>query len=137
MNILCPASGFAACAVGASATSATPTASSVDIILSISSLDHIGATEDSAETATRVARLPWRAGRSPAPDASGSRLDRALATRAVAIGLFGALVAISLALKLRGLGRDYWIDEGLSVGIGSHPLSAIPGLMRQDGSPPL
>lgn len=54
----------------------------------------------------------------------------------MAIALFGVLVAVSLALKLRGLGRDYWIDEGLSVGIGSHPLSQIPALMKMDGSPP-
>ncbi len=39
--------------------------------------------------------------------------------------------------KARGLGTAYWIDEGLSVGIGSHHLTAIPGLLRQDGSPPL
>ena len=31
----------------------------------------------------------------------------------------------------------YWIDEGLSVGIASHPLTDIPGVLRQDGSPPL
>jgi hypothetical protein len=47
------------------------------------------------------------------------------------------LLAISLAFKARGLGSAYWIDEGLSVGIGSHPLLDIPGLLAQDGSPPL
>ncbi len=30
-----------------------------------------------------------------------------------------------------------WLDEGISVGIASHPLGSIPGLLRQDGSPPL
>ena len=44
---------------------------------------------------------------------------------------------ISLAYKARGLGSAYWIDEGLSVGIGSHPFLDIPGLLVQDGSPPL
>ena len=38
---------------------------------------------------------------------------------------------------MRGLGSAYWIDEGLSVGIGSHPFLDIPGLLVQDGSPPL
>src|SRR5436853_2358775 len=150
MNILCPASGFAACAIGACATSVTPMATAIAIIRSlpgripaavggkiISSLDHIGAAEDSADTAASVARLPRRERGSSAPAGPGSRLDRALATRAVAIALFGGLVAVSLALKLRGLGRDYWIDEGLSVGIGSHPLTQIPALMKMDGSPPL
>ena len=31
----------------------------------------------------------------------------------------------------------YWIDEGLSVGIADRPLTDIPGVLRQDGSPPL
>jgi len=47
------------------------------------------------------------------------------------------LLALSLFLRTRQLGVPYWMDEGLSVGIAAHPLSAIPGLMRQDGSPPL
>jgi hypothetical protein len=40
-------------------------------------------------------------------------------------------------LRLRALSAPYWIDEGISVGISSHPLGAIPGVLRQDGSPPL
>src|SRR3954452_21560414 len=48
-----------------------------------------------------------------------------------------ALVALAAALRLRALSAPYWIDEGISVGISSHPLSAIPGALRQDGSPPL
>jgi mannosyltransferase len=58
-------------------------------------------------------------------------------TRAAAIAAFGGLLIISFAFKARGLGSAYWIDEGLSVGIASHPLGDIPGLLRQDGSPPL
>jgi mannosyltransferase len=44
---------------------------------------------------------------------------------------------VSLALRLHGLHFHFWIDEGLSVGISSHPLGDIPSLLRQDGSPPL
>ena len=33
--------------------------------------------------------------------------------------------------------RGFWIDEGLSVGIADRPLGDIPGVLRQDGSPPL
>jgi len=57
--------------------------------------------------------------------------------RAAAIALFGGLLIISLAFKARGLGMAYWIDEGLSVGIGSHHFTDIPGVLRLDGSPPL
>jgi mannosyltransferase len=48
-----------------------------------------------------------------------------------------ALTAISLWIRTRVLGAGFWIDEGLSVGIAHHPLTSIPHLLRQDGSPPL
>jgi hypothetical protein len=47
------------------------------------------------------------------------------------------LVGVSLALRSQAIHARFWIDEGLSVGISSHPLLHIPGLLRQDGSPPL
>jgi mannosyltransferase len=52
----------------------------------------------------------------------------------------GALLAIAIgaaALRARALDAPLWMDEGISVGIASHPLSDIPWLLRQDGSPPL
>jgi len=71
------------------------------------------------------------------------RRPGALGTRSIggvrileAAGLV-ALVALSLALRTTQMGTHFWIDEGLSVGIGSHALTDIPGLLRQDGSPPL
>jgi hypothetical protein len=48
-----------------------------------------------------------------------------------------ALVGLAFFVRTRHIGTGFWIDEGLSVGIGSHPLTHIPGLLRQDGSPPL
>jgi MFS family permease len=48
-----------------------------------------------------------------------------------------AVLAISLQVRTRALGAPFWLDEGLSVGIASHPLHAIPAVLRQDGSPPL
>jgi hypothetical protein len=53
--------------------------------------------------------------------------------------LLALLVMLGVSAYLRTLEIDfkYWIDEGISVGIASHHLSAISGLMRQDGSPPL
>ena len=47
-----------------------------------------------------------------------------------------ALLGLSTYLRTRSLGDSLWIDEGISVGIASHPAAEIPGLLRQDGSPP-
>jgi hypothetical protein len=51
--------------------------------------------------------------------------------------VLAALMAFSLFIRTRILGAGFWIDEGLSVGIAHHPLTSIPQLLRQDGSPPL
>ncbi|HEY2006290.1 MAG TPA: glycosyltransferase family 39 protein [Solirubrobacteraceae bacterium] len=51
--------------------------------------------------------------------------------------LVGLLTLISLVLRIQQLGFHFWIDEGISVGIASHPLSELPHLLREDGSPPL
>ena len=47
------------------------------------------------------------------------------------------LTLVSLALRTRSLDAAFWIDEGLSVGISSYDLLDIPGVLEQDGSPPL
>ena len=60
----------------------------------------------------------------------------ALPRWATAVGL-GVLCLVSLWLRTRVLGAGFWIDEGISVGIAHHPLTAIPHLLREDGSPPL
>jgi mannosyltransferase len=54
-----------------------------------------------------------------------------------AAALLTALVLLSLYARMRATGDALWIDEGLSWGISSFPLLEIPGLLRQDGSPPL
>ncbi|MDP9453021.1 MAG: glycosyltransferase family 39 protein [Actinomycetota bacterium] len=51
-----------------------------------------------------------------------------------------ALVALTMASALlRAGGRELslWVDEGMTLGIASHPLAEIPGVLAQDGSPPL
>ncbi|HEX8207125.1 MAG TPA: glycosyltransferase family 39 protein, partial [Solirubrobacteraceae bacterium] len=48
-----------------------------------------------------------------------------------------ALTIVSLVLRTRALDAAFWIDEGLSVGIASYGLLDIPGVLEQDGSPPL
>jgi mannosyltransferase len=47
-----------------------------------------------------------------------------------------ALTALSLFIRSRQLNAGFWIDEGISVGLAHHHWSSIPGLLRQDGSPP-
>ena len=39
------------------------------------------------------------------------------------------LVGVSLALRTQAIHARFWIDEGLSVGISSHPLSEIPSIL--------
>ena len=57
--------------------------------------------------------------------------------RVAAPAAMGALILLSLLLRVRELGIGLWMDEGLSIGIANRPLLDIPGVLRQDGSPPL
>jgi hypothetical protein len=65
------------------------------------------------------------------------RLSGVHMSRWTVAGLVGLLTLISLALRVGQLRFHFWIDEGISVGIASHPLSQLPHLLREDGSPPL
>ncbi|HLL87472.1 MAG TPA: glycosyltransferase family 39 protein [Thermoleophilaceae bacterium] len=65
---------------------------------------------------------------------SGTRLP---VTPVASAALLAAILAVSLVLRLRGVGSALWIDEGLSVGISSFPFADIPAMLRLDGSPPL
>lgn len=47
------------------------------------------------------------------------------------------LVAWSAWKRAGTISGQYWMDEAITVGISSHPLTAIPGILRMDGSPPL
>src|SRR4051795_11274664 len=74
---------------------------------------------------------------SPATAQRGSNRPRLspLAVLGIAAGL--ALVAWSVYVRSRAFHEAYWIDEGLSIGIAKHSLLDIPGVLKQDGSPPL
>ncbi len=66
------------------------------------------------------------------------RIRRVPLTGPVPTALIVALlVLVSLVLRTRALSGSFWMDEGLSVGIASHSLAAIPGVLHNDGSPPL
>lgn len=47
------------------------------------------------------------------------------------------ITAISAYLRTRYITGQFWEDEAITTGIASHSLSAIPGVLRHDGSPPL
>jgi hypothetical protein len=73
----------------------------------------------------------------PVPELRVPRRFQSISPR-LAIPLGGlVLLAVSLWLRTRYIHGQFWEDEGLSVGIASHPLSAIPHVLRHDGSPPL
>ena len=40
-------------------------------------------------------------------------------------------------MRTRYLSGQFWMDEAITTGISSHSLSAIPGILRHDGNPPL
>ncbi len=52
-------------------------------------------------------------------------------------GVLALLTLLSVYVRSRYLNGQFWMDEGLSVGISSHSLSSIPTVLRHDGSPPL
>ncbi len=56
---------------------------------------------------------------------------------AIAGGALVVLIAISAYLRTRFIGGQFWMDEAITTGISSHSLSAIPGILRHDGNPPL
>ncbi len=54
----------------------------------------------------------------------------------VPLGL-AVLAGLSILVRTGDFDAGLWVDEGLSFGIADRPLTDIPGVMRQDGSPPL
>jgi hypothetical protein len=52
-------------------------------------------------------------------------------------GILSLLIVASLYVRVHNIGGQFWMDEGITVGISSHSLSSIPGILRYDGSPPL
>jgi mannosyltransferase len=76
---------------------------------------------------------------SPSTAQPGSKRPRLrlspLAILGIVLGL--GLVAWSIYVRTRAFKEAYWIDEGLSIGIARHAFFDIPGVLREDGSPPL
>lgn len=74
--------------------------------------------------------------RQPAPTPVSSQPKRR-SVRWADLGGIAALLGLTLALRLEGIGTWYWVDEALSVGIARHHVVDIPNLLLRDGSPPL
>jgi len=76
---------------------------------------------------------------SAAPDESAQQRTAPPSTTVTRVdaALLAALAAASALLRMSLLDTWYWADEGQSIGIASHRLFDIPGLLRRDGSPPL
>jgi mannosyltransferase len=53
------------------------------------------------------------------------------------VGVLLLLSLVAMWVRTRYVGGQFWMDEGITVGISSHSLSSIPGILRMDGSPPL
>ena len=56
---------------------------------------------------------------------------------AIVAGSLVVLMGVSAVLRTYFITGQFWMDEAITTGIASHSLSAIPGLLRHDGSPPL
>ena len=61
------------------------------------------------------------------------RLPTWLTTAALLVVLTG----LSAYVRTLFISGQFWMDEAITTGIASHPLSQIPSVLRQDGSPPL
>ena len=78
----------------------------------------------------------------PQPDLSdhGFRLPDRLARVPAWLWIGGglvALMALSALIRSRYLSGQFWMDEAITTGVSLHSLSAIPGVLRHDGNPPL
>jgi mannosyltransferase len=71
------------------------------------------------------------------PDVRAPRWFERLPSWAAPTALLVVLVAISAYLRTHYITGQFWEDEAITTGIASHSLSAIPGVLRHDGSPPL
>jgi hypothetical protein len=89
-----------------------------------------------ASTPTRT-KTPWLLQVPPIRDFHAPKWFDRLPAWASTGGVLVVLMAISAVIRTRYIGGEFWSDEAIAVGIASHPVSAIPGILRHDGSAPL
>jgi mannosyltransferase len=73
------------------------------------------------------------ASRRPAIAGASARVRPVALPAALLLGVS----ALSLWLRTLTLGKAFWMDEALTLGIATEPFGDIPGALRGDGSPPL
>ena len=71
------------------------------------------------------------------PDVRAPKWFERLPSWVAPTALLVFLLAISAYLRTHYITGQFWEDEAITTGIASHSLSAIPGVLRHDGSPPL
>ncbi len=88
-------------------------------------------------TTTPRRTLPWLLQAPAIRDVSAPSWFERLPPRVSTGGVLLLLIAISAVIRTRYLSGQFWSDEAIAVGAASHPLSAIPGILRLEGSTPL
>ncbi|MBV9311375.1 MAG: glycosyltransferase family 39 protein, partial [Solirubrobacterales bacterium] len=71
------------------------------------------------------------------PDVRAPKWFERLPSWVAPAALLVGLLVISGYLRIHYISGQFWEDEAITTGIASHSLSAIPGVLRHDGSPPL
>jgi hypothetical protein len=88
-------------------------------------------------TATPRRSTPWLLQAPQVRDVHAPKWFDRLPRWASTGGVLVVLIAISAVIRTRYISGQFWSDEAIAVGVASHSLSAIPGVLRQEGSTPL
>jgi mannosyltransferase len=87
-------------------------------------------------TTTPRRSVPWLLQAPEIPDVHPPRWFRRLPVWLSTGAILLVLVAISALVRSRFITGQLWGDEAIAIGMASHSLSAIPGILRHDGSAP-
>jgi mannosyltransferase len=88
-------------------------------------------------TPTSRRTLPWLLQAPAVRDVSAPEWFERLPRRVSTGGVLLILIAISTVIRTRYISGQFWSEEAIATGVASHPLSAIPGILRLEGSTPL
>lgn len=87
-------------------------------------------------TPTRT-KTPWLLQVPTIPDFHAPKWFNRLPMWASTGGVLVILMAVSAVIRTRYISGELWSNEAIAVGIASHSLGSIPGILRHDGSAPL
>lgn len=88
-------------------------------------------------TTTPRRSVPWLLQAPKVADVHPPRWFQRIPVWLSTAAVLAVLMAISAVLRARFISGQFWGDEAISVGIAGHPIGAIPGILRHDGSAPL